>query len=102
MQKVDVASTALDNFLVIVLDKILANEANVANEADHIICAQKPLDSFKPWSGRRMLYSKVECGESPECGNESCEVIKSVNVFWSGSRTSKKEILSFIFIAKYY
>lgn len=48
MQKVDVASTALDNFLVIVLDKVLANAANVANEADHIICVLKPLDSFKP------------------------------------------------------
>ena len=48
MQKVDVASTALDNFLVIVLDKILVNVASVAFEADHIICALKLLDSFKP------------------------------------------------------
>ena len=47
MQKVDVASTAWDNFLVIVLDKILVSAVNVAYGADHIICALKPLDSFK-------------------------------------------------------
>lgn len=53
----DVASTALDNFLVIVLDKILVNVVSVAYEADHITCVLKPLDSFKAWSGRRIGFT---------------------------------------------
>lgn len=92
----------LDNFFVIVLDKIVVNVVNVVNEVDYIICVLKLLDFFKLWFGCWMLYLKVECGESLEGGNELCEVIKLVNVFWSGSCIFKKEILFFMFIVKYY
>lgn len=41
----------LDNFFVIVLDKIVVNVVNVVNEVDYIICVLKLLDFFKLWFG---------------------------------------------------